>query len=129
MTVTRWQILARGLTLRCPNCGARTAFHGLFRMYARCAHCGLVFEREEGFFIGALVINYTVTAVPLLLPLLVAVFVEVISVRTALIVAGVWCVIVPVLFYNPSRSLWMMLYYLVFPRDLPANQPTGTSGR
>lgn len=128
MAVTRWQVIGRGLLLRCPNCGGRTVFRGLFRMNARCARCGLVFEREEGFFIGALVINYTATALPLL-PLLVAVFVETVSVRTALIAAGVWCVVVPVLFYNPSRSLWLALYYLVFPRDLPANQPSGTSGR
>jgi uncharacterized protein (DUF983 family) len=122
MNVSRWQILGRGLTLRCPNCGGRTVFRGLFGINERCARCGLVFEREEGFFIGGLVINYTVTAVPLLLPLLIAVFLDAIRVRDALILAVAWCAIVPVLFYNPSRSLWLMLYYLVFPQELPANQ-------
>ncbi len=124
MNVSRWQILVRGLTLRCPNCGGRTVFRGLFGIDERCARCGLVFAREEGFFIGALVINYTVTAVPLLLPLLIAVFLDAIRVRTALIVAVAWCALFPVLFYNPSRSLWLMLYCLIFPRDLPANQTT-----
>lgn len=128
MKVTRWQMLGRGLTLRCPNCGGRTVFRGLFGINERCARCGLVFAREEGFFIGGLVINYTVTAVPLLLPLLIAVFVDAVDVRTAVIVAVAWCLLFPVLFYNPSRSLWLMLYYLVFPSDLPANLTASRRG-
>ena len=58
MTVTRVQIVARGLTHRCPNCGAPTLFKtgALFRINPKCSACGFEFERanDEGFFLGSM---------------------------------------------------------------------------
>ncbi len=48
---------------RCPRCrvgkifGA-SIFRGLPRMNERCEFCGLKFEREEGYFLGAMYISY-----------------------------------------------------------------------
>lgn len=125
--MTAGQIIARGLTNRCPNCGGRTLFAGLFRAADRCARCGLKFEREDGFFLGALVFNYTFTTVLLLAPMSVIVYKQAISVPAAIAIAVVWCILFPALFYRPSKSLWLMTYYLCFPRHLPANggDPTG----
>ena len=121
MAVSTGAIIARGLTNRCPNCGSRTLFAGLLRAAERCRVCGLKFEREDGFFLGALVINYTVTMVLLLAPLLVFVFRQEIDVLPAVVIGIAWCIIFPILFYRPSKSLWLMTYYVFLPRDLPAN--------
>src|SRR5262245_53992476 len=51
-------VLKRALRLRCPACGTTSLFEGPFTMRARCATCDLVFEREPGYFIGAMYINY-----------------------------------------------------------------------
>jgi uncharacterized protein (DUF983 family) len=122
MAVTRPDILWRGLTMRCPNCGGRTLVHRWLRVPDECTRCGLRFEREEGFFLGAVVINYTVTGVVLLAPLLVAVFRGQIEVVPAMALGVVWCLVFPVLFYPYSKSLWLLTYYVFFPNHLPANQ-------
>src|SRR5919109_4839522 len=62
----RWRVLhmlSRGLRLCCPRCGARTLFRGWFAMHARCAVCHFRFEREQGYFLGAMYINYAFTVV------------------------------------------------------------------
>jgi hypothetical protein len=70
MPVTRRQIIARGLANRCPNCGGRTLFKAdtLFELDRACRQCGLKLEKDEGFFLGAMAINYGVTCVGLLTP-------------------------------------------------------------
>jgi uncharacterized protein (DUF983 family) len=47
----------------CPRCRAarifRTSiFAGFPRMQEQCPHCGLKFEREQGYFLGAMYISY-----------------------------------------------------------------------
>jgi uncharacterized protein (DUF983 family) len=125
--VTAGQIIARGLTLRCPNCGSRTLFKGIWTMHEHCSSCGLLFEREEGFFLGAMVFNYTLTAfvavvVPCILLLAglgTAPFREQVELFIAVLAAAA---LLPLVFYRPSKSLWMMTYYVFVPGDLPANQ-------
>jgi len=119
--VTRPRIILRGLTLRCPNCGGRSVFRGLFHVNTRCERCDFLVQREECFFLGAMALNFAVAAFPLV-PIFALVFMERISVPLALALCVVWALLIPVLFYNLSRSLWMMLVYLVIPQRLPANQ-------
>ena len=66
-TVSRWRAIARGA---CPRCRrgaifARRSFFGFPPMHARCPVCALKFEREPGYFLGAMVIGYTL-AVPVM---------------------------------------------------------------
>ena len=124
MNVTRGQIIQRGLSLRCPNCGAPGLFEKgrWFRLNRSCPHCGLKLERDEGSFLGAMSLNYGVTLICFLVPVLVLYLMGVLSGRTASIVAGVGSVAFPMLFYRHSRSLWLMNYYLVLPHHLPANR-------
>ena len=55
------RLLLRGLTRRCPRCGAGHLFSRWTRMVADCPGCAYHFEREEGFFLGAFVVNVIVT--------------------------------------------------------------------
>jgi uncharacterized protein (DUF983 family) len=50
-------MLGRGVCLRCPRCGARSLFRTWFAMHERCAVCGLRFEREQGYFLGAITLK------------------------------------------------------------------------
>ena len=122
--VTRRDIIVRGILHRCPNCGANGVFRGLFTTNKRCTNCGFLVEREDGFFLGAMALNYAAAAFPLVI-IFVLVFMDRISVPLAMTVAIAWGVLVPVLFYRTSKSLWMMLVYLVIPQRLPANQRAG----
>ena len=56
MKVTHGQIISRGLANRCPNCGGNRLFKDgtLFQLNDGCPDCGLKFEKDEGFFLGAM---------------------------------------------------------------------------
>jgi uncharacterized protein (DUF983 family) len=55
--VTPALVFARALVLHCPRCGHGKLFHRWFTMVKRCPGCSYLFEREEGFALGASVVN------------------------------------------------------------------------
>lgn len=132
MHVTRGQIILRGLTHCCPNCGSRTLFQPgtLFQVNKECPVCGFRFERDndEGFFLGSMSLNYGVTILCFLVPVLLLYLSETINGRTACILAGLGAVGFPALFYRSSRSWWLMNYYVFLPHHLPANGGKGRGG-
>lgn len=129
MKVTRGQIIARGLSNRCPNCGAHTLFKPgtRFQVNPECPRCGLRIERGEGFYLGSMSLNYGATLVGFLAPVLWLAWRGTIPVMTAAILACAGSVLVPVLCYRASRSWWLMNYYFFLPRHLPANQEGNSS--
>jgi uncharacterized protein (DUF983 family) len=130
MKVTRVQIISRGLSNRCPNCGERTLFKPgtLFDLNRECGICGLKIERDEGFFLGSLSLNYGVTVIGFLLPVLLLWLAQVFSGTTAAVLAGIGAIGFPILFYRSSRSWWLMCYYYFLPHHLPANRLAPVAG-
>ena len=119
------RILGRGVRLRCPRCGVGPLFRGPFRMHVECLVCALPFEREQGYFVGAIYVNYAATAL-----LLVAVFVVLqrfpgIPVLAQLVLGGLVAVLVPLGFFRHSRSLWMSLDHIVNPAEEPPRHRVG----
>ena len=55
------QIVRRAAHWRCPNCGRGRLFRGVFRMLPRCPECGLSYFPEQGYYVGAMIINYVAT--------------------------------------------------------------------
>lgn len=109
------QMLGYGLRLRCPRCGAGRLFHKPFRMYEQCEHCALKFEREQGYFIGAMYINYAAT-VAIAVPgffLLDAFAALTIDQQLALWVP--FAVVFPLAFFHHARSLWLVLDHFFNP--------------
>jgi uncharacterized protein (DUF983 family) len=124
MKVTRGQILVRGVSHQCPNCGGRTLFKSgrYFELNKNCRDCGLEIERDEGFYLGAVSLNYGVTVVLILVPVALIYLAGWLSGFAASLIAGLIAIFVPVLFYRSSRSWWLANYYVFFPHHLPANQ-------
>ena len=124
MKVTQGRIIARGLTNCCPNCGGRTLFRAgtFFELNKDCPACGLKIVKEDGFFLGAMSLNYGVTLVVFLSPIGILWYSGVLSDTVAIILALAVSVIVPVLLYRASRSWQLMLYYFFLPQQLPTNQ-------
>ncbi|MFZ2324631.1 MAG: hypothetical protein WAV89_13155 [Ignavibacteriaceae bacterium] len=125
MKVTRIDILTRGLTNRCPNCGGKTLFvpGKVFQVQETCPACGFKFEGagdHEGFYLRSTSMNFGVTLTCYLLPVLLLAYHRVISVpvATGLAFGGA---LVPFLLYRPSRSWSLMNYYIFAPGELPAN--------
>lgn len=84
-------------------------FTGLFRMRETCPHCGLKFEREPGYFLGSIYINYGLTAL--------ITTIGWVSLRYAFGYQAAWapfgfalfCVVFPTFFFRYARALWLAM--------------------
>ena len=105
------------MTKRCPRCGAGGLCRRWFTMVDRCPRCGLLFNREEGLFLGAFVINFVVTELALLvyIPLAFVVTLPDPPVGTLIAVGVPIVLLVPALFYPFSKTLWAAID--LFMRD------------
>ena len=124
MQITRRQIIARGLSDRCPNCGRHSLFRpgARFRINEQCPECGLKFDRGEGFFLGPFVINYTVTVIVFIIPVIVLYACGRLGAPAAIVTAGAGALAIPILLYRPSWSWWLMTYFFFLPQKLPGNR-------
>lgn len=109
------RVMGRGLRLRCPGCGEGRVFDGLFRMGARCPACGLEFEREPGYFVGAIYINYGLTVLSALAGYFVLEAWLAPPVGWQLAVWAPFTVLFPLGSYRYSKTLWLALDHLVDP--------------
>ena len=105
--------LLRALRLRCPVCGLSSAFRRPFKVRHHCPACGALFQREEGFFVGALMINVVTTEGAVLVAyagLLLA-----LGGRDALVLPLLFAValLFPFAFYHHAWSLWLAADHLI----------------
>src|SRR5438132_6957902 len=113
-------VLIRGLLLRCPNCGKGKLFRRFFTMYDRCSVCGWRYEREEGYWTGAVAVNLVVTELLIRLvavPLAVALDLAQKPVTLLIIIGLPLPFILPFLFFPHAKSLWMSIDFMVHPVD------------
>ena len=108
-------MLGNGVRLCCPRCGAGPLYAKPFRMHSNCRQCGLQFEREQGYFVGAIYINYAAT-VAVAVPgfFLLDTFTGM-TINQQLAIWVPFAVIYPLLFFHHSRSLWLAFEHLFNP--------------
>lgn len=101
-------MLGRAVRRRCARCGA-PAFDSYFALREDCARCGLHFEREEGYWVGALIINTTVAFGTFLVLFVGGIAVSWPDVPWTVlgVVTVVAMAVVPLVFYPLSKTLWM----------------------
>lgn len=107
------------LLQRCPRCREGRIFRSSVRMNDPCPHCGLLFEREPGYFLGAMYFSYALGVV-LLVPLyyLAKWLFPKLDVLVVPLIA-----FVPFLFFVPlifrySRVLWIYFDRTIAPSEL-----------
>ncbi len=110
--------LAAILSQRCPRCREGRVFKGVIKMNESCPFCGLQFEREEGYFLGAMYISYALAIVVLGLGTLVGHSLlptwnlELVM----LLVVAVYIPVVPLVF-RYSRVIWIHFDRWAWPRS------------
>ncbi len=92
-------------------------------MHERCVGCGLLFEREQGYYVGAIYVNYAATVVVAVTGFLILDAYTDLSLTAQIIMWGIWGIAFPLFFFRYSRSLWLSLEYLFNPEPLG---PRGT---
>ena len=104
------RMLARGMIKHCPNCGSGHLYRRWFRMVDRCPRCGHRFDREEGFWLGAFVINFAVTEAALAVVFALYIVAEAGgghgSIAPWLLAGAVVAAAVPLAFYPFSKTIW-----------------------
>lgn len=108
---TRGTAVWRGLTRRCVRCGSGKMFHHYFTMVPDCPRCGLHFERESGYWTGALALNFgfSLGIFVVLFVALVAATIPNIPVLPLILVLVPAMIIAPVGFYPFSKTLWLAI--------------------
>jgi len=98
-----------GATKRCPRCGAGHMFRRWFDIVERCPRCGLHFEREPGYWTGALAINIGITAAVFAVTFAVALAITIPKVPVIPILAVLvpLMIVVPIVGYPFSKTIWM----------------------
>ena len=113
--VPAWRLLVRGLLGRCPVCGGRGLFPRFLVIGSACPTCGYSFERESGWWLGAMTMNIGATMVLFMVFLVGGLLITWPDVPwTFLTVAGVTLMCVfPHVFTPVSKTLWLALEILL----------------
>lgn len=112
-------IVKTAINFKCPRCGEGELFKSkspykfgnMLTMYSHCSNCGMLYEREGGFFYGAMYISYAIN---------IALFViatvgyywlleEVVDWRWYIFGYVVLTVLLSPIIFRLSRSTWIMI--------------------
>lgn len=103
---------------RCPLCRHGPIFRGGITMNETCPVCGVKFEREQGYFLGAMYFSFGLSSI-----LLVTLFIlgswllpDWESIPIGGLAFGVFLLFVPIIF-RYSRVLWIYFDRWAWPRD------------
>ena len=100
---------ALGFMRRCPRCGSGGLFRRWFTIVDDCPRCGLHFEREPGYWAGALAINIGVTGAVFVVVFVIALVLTVPDVPVAPIIAilAPLMILTPIVYYPFSKTVWI----------------------
>ena len=110
--------IGRGLRLQCPRCGGGRLYRKLYRMNRACPVCGLGYYRESGYYVGAMMINYGITALIVLVAYLVSRMMPVMWHASPEWKIPVWmcaAIVISLLLVPVTRGLWLAFDYWVEP--------------
>src|SRR5215217_1364178 len=122
--------MRRALTRRCPYCASSGVYDGYFALRERCPRCGVRFEREEGYFLGAYALNLIVAeflGLGLAIVLIFKTELQHLQLIWQEVIAVTLAIAFPVILFPFSRTVWIALD-LVFhpPRHGSERQLRGT---
>jgi uncharacterized protein (DUF983 family) len=111
--------LTRGVLMRCPVCGQKGIFASFFTIEETCPGCGLVFEREDGYWLGAMIVDMALVIVAFFVVFAIGIGLTWPDVpwTPLLIVTLVVNLIVPIVAYPWSMTTWMGLHHAFVTSD------------
>jgi uncharacterized protein (DUF983 family) len=105
--------LSRCLRLRCPACGRASIVKRPFKIKDQCSSCAVMFNREEGFFVGAILVNVATTELAILSVYLICLPIISNNIQLVLTILFIVALAFPVAFYHHSWSVWLSFDHLV----------------
>lgn len=114
----RGKVLWWGFTRRCPRCGSGHLFRHWLQMVPDCPRCGLHYEREQGYWAGALAINIIATGglFAIVFVTLLAFTIPDVPVAELLAVLIPIALLGPIVYYPFSKTVWVAVDRAVLMR-------------
>ena len=84
-------------------------FSGMFSTHERCAHCQLKFEREPGYFLGSIYVNYGMTALFITFWFVVLQFGLGWTPQQLLWPLTTFCLVFPAVMFRYTRAIWLAM--------------------
>lgn len=109
---SRWSAILRR---RCPRCLEGKIYSRPLRPRGACSQCGLVFEREPGYFLGSFYISYGLGAV-VAMPAILFVWLLGLPFWWLVPLAGGLVALFSPLIVTYARTLWYHMDQVVDPR-------------
>lgn len=83
---------------------------GFTKMYHRCPHCNVDFERETGFYYGAMYVSYALTVIISVLTAIIWYFLFRSNLVLYIIINFAIILVLFPLLYRISRSIWISIF-------------------
>lgn len=103
------------ITNVCPKCNEGKVFSGFITMNKSCPSCGLVYEKEPGYFLGAMSFSYTLG-----LAAVIPLFWYLISIEASLpvlvAIPGIQIAFTAPVFFRISRLAWLHIEHQISSR-------------
>ena len=97
---------------RCPHCRKGPVFKKLFTMYSSCPDCSFVYDREPGYYTGAMFINWFL-AIGFIGPVWVTMILLGYKFTTIFVSTVIPLVLATPWLFQYSRILWLYLDYQI----------------
>lgn len=118
-------IMARSLRLRCPRCGKGAFLKSFFKVNDTCNVCGMRFQREEGFYVGAIYANLIATQFLVIGGLFALMFLTDFSLITMIVILAGVAGLFPVVFYPFSLAIWLGMNHFFTDKPQTNAPPEG----
>jgi len=107
------------LKCKCPNCEEGNIFNDsgnifLFKlpnMNERCPICNYKFERETGFFFGAMFVSYALAVAEMITSLVIFWYLVDLSPLKVFSIIVIIAILASTLNFRLARSIWIYLFY------------------
>lgn len=111
--------LVKILKGKCPNCGKGDIFSSpgnifllkMPKMNARCKRCQYKFERETGFFFGAMFVSYALAAAEMIVMMGLGWYLLGLSPLTVFLGIAVLVIVTSTLNFRLSRTIWIYIFF------------------
>ena len=112
-------LFSRALRLRCPVCGGGPIFSSWFNIRESCPACDRWLERDEGYYTGAMALNLIVAEGIFIVGFVAALILTWPTPPWQILTWGgaIVAVLMPLLFYPFSKTLWIALDVLMHADD------------
>jgi uncharacterized protein (DUF983 family) len=95
----------------CPRCGKTHVFHNLVMMQKSCTHCQYIYEKQNGYFLGAMVVGYILGAFSTVPTIVIGVMVLQAPLFAVIATACVQILVLTPVLFRFSRLIWIYTDY------------------